>query len=74
MSTLMSALVTVPCLVAGVFLGVLVCVKLSTFGERRHDKVEHVEYGKVLTISWVGVSAPNDAAGQLPRTHEDPMP
>ena len=62
MSTFMSVLVTVPCLVAGVFLGVLACVKLSTLIERRHDQVQHVEHGKIVTISWSGVSAPYEVA------------
>jgi hypothetical protein len=60
MSTLVSVLITVPCLVAGVFVGVTICVKLSTLGERRHDRIEHREHGMAVTISWDGVSAPHE--------------
>ena len=58
MSTLVSVLITVACLVTGVFVGVTTCVKLSTLGERRHDQIEHREHGRSVTISWDGVSAP----------------
>ena len=58
MSTLIAVLIIVPCLVVGVGLFVLVCVRLSELGERRHDRIEHGEYGSAVTISWAGVSAP----------------
>jgi hypothetical protein len=62
MTTLISVLITVPCLVAGVGLGVLLCVKLSELGERRHDRIEHSEHGSTVTISWAGVSSTHEPA------------
>jgi hypothetical protein len=62
MSAVIAVLIVVPCLVAGVGLGVLVCVKLSELGERRHDRIEHTENGSAITISWAGVSASHEPA------------